>query len=46
MLGCSVYPPVLTVSPRAFGTTKELLPNAKNIDDPYKVRKYYYVLSF
>ena len=42
----SVYLPVLTVSPEAFGKTKELLQNTKNFNDPYKVRKYSYILSF
>ena len=46
MSHCSVYLPVLTVSSEAFGKTKELLQNAKNFNDPYKVRKYSYILSF
>ena len=46
MSHCSVYLPVLTVSPEAFGKTKELLQNAKNFNDLYKVRKYSYILSF
>lgn len=46
MSHCSVYLPVLTVSPKAFGKTKELLQNAKTFNDLYKVRKYSYILSF